>query len=101
MHYRSETALIVDSPPGVTQPVLTGLAATSPGFQGGRALPPDHGQELVELLEQTIFPDIWEVNDGDASTYFHRPLHALVVRAPGGVHRQTVNVLNQLRAAAP
>lgn len=81
--------------------MLTGLAATSPYFLGGRALPPDHGQELVELIEQTISPDIWEVNDRAASIYFRRPLHTLVVRAPGGVHRQTVNVLNQLRVAAP
>ena len=69
--------------------------------RGGNAVAEDHGDELVELIQRTISPDIWDVNGGEASIYYYRPLHALVITAPGGVHRQTGNALNRIRAAGP
>jgi len=90
----------VSSPESVTEAVLSKLAVSSPGSSGGRAVPADDGQDLVELIQATISPEIWDVNGGAASIYYFRPLHALVVRAPGGVHGQSADALKQLRAVA-
>lgn len=69
------------------------------GALGGAAVPPDDGQILVELIQRTIAPDIWDVNGGNASIGYFPQLHALVVRAPGGVHRRIGGALGKLRAA--
>ena len=68
---------------------------------GGQAQPDDNGVALVELIQQTIRPNIWDVNGGEASIVYFAPLRALVVRAPGGIHRRTGDLLNRLRVAGP
>lgn len=75
------------------------LFARAGGGPGGAEGPADDGQALVELIQATITPGIWDVNGGSATIVYFAPLHALVIRAPGGVHRRTGELLNQLRAA--
>jgi hypothetical protein len=66
---------------------------------GGRAVTPDHGRELVELIERTINPAFWDVNGGPGTIVYYRPLMCLVVRATTEVHGNVGGVLGGLRAA--
>ena len=56
----------------------------------------DHGQEQVELIQQTIAPTTWDVNGGPGSIYYWRPGRAIVVRQMGEVHGQIGDVLQQM-----
>ncbi|MHC4181294.1 MAG: hypothetical protein ACYSWU_27675, partial [Planctomycetota bacterium] len=55
----------------------------------------DHGQELVDLIQQTIAPQTWDVNGGLGSIYYWRPGRALVIRQTGEVHDQVGGLLEQ------
>jgi hypothetical protein len=66
---------------------------------GGRAGPPDHGRELVELIERTINPAFWDVVGGPGTIVYYRPLQCLVVRATSEVHGNVGGVLGGLRDA--
>ncbi len=68
--------------------------------QGGGAVS-DHGEELVDLITRTIFPDKWEVNGGTNTIVYYRPLMCLVVTATGTTHGGVENLLDGLRAAGP
>ena len=68
------------------------------GF-GGRAAPPDHGQELVELIEQTINPAFWDTNGGPGTIVYYAPLKCIVVRATSEVHGNIGGLVGGLRAA--
>jgi len=57
----------------------------------------DHGEELVDLITRTLFPDSWEVNGGRNTIVYYRPLMCLVVTATGDVHRDVDHLLNALR----
>ena len=70
------------------------------GYGGGPG-PPDHGAELVALIERTIAPDKWESVGGPFSIYYYRPLHALVVRATAEVHHRIGGAVGGLRGAGP
>jgi hypothetical protein len=77
-----------------------------PGIFGGgpgAAAPPndDYGEELVELIQQTIAPTTWDVNGGLGSIYYWRPGRAIVVRQTGDVHDEIGGVLEQLRRLGP
>ncbi len=61
----------------------------------------DYGQELLELIERTISPPIWEANGGPATIVYFQPRHALVVRATQDTHRDLGRLLIGLRAAGP
>ena len=69
------------------------------GFGGQSQQEDDHGQELVELIQQTIAPHTWDVNGGNGSIYYWRPGRAMVVRQQGEVHEHIGDVLDQLRRA--
>jgi hypothetical protein len=66
---------------------------------GGRAVGPDHGRELVELIERTINPAFWDVNGGPGAIVYYRPLMCLVVRATTEVHGRVGGVVGGLREA--
>lgn len=59
----------------------------------------DYGPELVQLIERVISPEVWDINGGPATIAYYAPGRALVVRAPGEVHPQVGQLVNDLRAA--
>lgn len=72
--------------------------AAHQGYRGGGPVG-DHGEELVDLITRTIYPEKWEVNGGTSTIVYYRPLMCLVVTAPGTTHSGVENLLNGLRAA--
>jgi hypothetical protein len=68
------------------------------GARGGGAQA-DYGQELVDLITTTIFPDKWAVNGGggECTIVYYRPLMCLVVTATGDAHRGVDGLLDGLR----
>lgn len=74
--------------------------AAADGALGGGAVS-DNGEELVDLITRTIFPDKWEVNGGNCTIVYYRPLMCLVVTATGTTHGGVENLLDGLRAAGP
>lgn len=82
------------------------LDATLPGpsallARGGRALPPDWGLELVDLIERTINPDFWDTNGGPGTIVYFAPLRCLVVTATTEMHQNVGGLVGGLRAAGP
>jgi len=73
------------------------LATDSPATlsRGGAAA--ENGQALVDLIQATIAPGVWDVNGGQATIFYFAPVHALVVRAPGEVHHQAAGLLDNVR----
>ena len=69
------------------------------GAGGGGAVPPDHGEKLVELIQNTIAPEAWDVNGGPASIVYFAPLRVLVVRATSEAHHNVGGLVGDLRAA--
>lgn len=63
----------------------------------GNAALPDNGPALVALIQRTISPGAWDVNGGEGTIQYYRPLRVLVIRAPGGVHDNVGGVLGGLR----
>jgi hypothetical protein len=68
------------------------------GFGGnaGNNLPPDTGEDLVDLIQKTIAPASWDVNGGPGTIRYWRPGHALVIRASDDVHEQIGGLLGQM-----
>lgn len=86
---------------------LTGYSLGGPvallpaaGAPGGGAVS-DFGEELVDLITRTIFPDKWAVNGGECTIVYYRPLMCLVVTATGDAHRGVDGLLEGLRRAGP
>jgi hypothetical protein len=65
-------------------------------FGGAGQFGNDYGPELVDLIQQTIAPQSWDVNGGLGSIYYWRPGRALVIRQTGNVHDQIGGLLQQL-----
>lgn len=59
----------------------------------------DYGDDLVNLIENTIAPEFWDTVGGPGTIMYYRPLHALVVRATSEVHHSIGGTLGALRAA--
>lgn len=68
------------------------------GF-GGRAGTPDFGQDLVDLIEQTINPAFWDTNGGPGTIVYYAPLRCIVVRATSEMHGNVSGLVGGLRAA--
>lgn len=73
------------------------LAHSGAAFGGGTVN--DHAQELIDLIQRTISPNSWDVNGGQGSMFYYRPLMALVVRATSEVHGDVGGLLGALRRA--
>jgi len=67
------------------------------GGNVGRQQPPDYGPKLVELIQQTIAPDSWDVNGGPGTIMYFSPLRVLVVRQTGEVHDHLGGLLPAMR----
>jgi hypothetical protein len=78
---------------------VAGQNAIVVGQTRARATTTDYGPELVELIEATISPEIWNINGGPGAIVYYSPLHVLVVSAPDEVHSQIGDAVGQLRAA--
>ncbi len=70
------------------------------GTAAGQNASADNGQQLVDLIQNTISPKSWDVNGGACSIYYWQPQHAIVVRATGDVHGDISDVLEQLNRAS-
>jgi hypothetical protein len=76
------------------------LAPLAAPARGGAAMRmPDHGEELVELIQTVIRPETWDVNGGTGTIYYWYPGRALVIRQMDEVHEEIADVLGQLRRA--
>ncbi len=82
-------------------PGFAGAGFGGPGMSGGMMggggpYGFDHGPELVDLIQQTISPQTWDVNGGPGVIYYWRPGRAMVIRQTGEVHRQIGGLLEQM-----
>ena len=69
-------------------------------YAGGSFAPPwDHGEDLVDLIENTINPQFWRNNGGSGSIHYFRPLRVLVVGASAQVQDEAVELLYRIRQA--
>lgn len=68
----------------------------APSLAGGD-LTAARAQELINLIQNTIEPDSWDVNGGKGHIMFFGQLNVLVIRATGEVHEQIGGGLDQLR----
>ncbi|HUT10711.1 MAG TPA: hypothetical protein VMY42_09455 [Thermoguttaceae bacterium] len=85
--------------PGMGGPMMGGMmnrGMMGGGPMGGGMQNDDNGQELVELIQQTIAPTTWDVNGGTGTIYYWRPGRAIVVRQQEEIHRQIGDVIQQL-----
>lgn len=86
---------------GIAMPGFAGAGFGGPGLGGGMMggggpYGFDHGPELVDLIQQTISPQTWDVNGGLGVIYYWRPGRAMVIRQTGEVHRQIGGLLEQM-----
>jgi len=79
-------------------------APSKPGAAGradgvGRTAGGDiaEAQALIDLIQATVSPEVWDINGGQSSIRYFANGHALVVRAPGDVHDDLGGLLHQLR----
>jgi len=80
---------------GMGGPMMGGMF--NRGMMGGGPMQnDDNGQQLVELIQQTIAPSTWDVNGGTGTIYYWRPGRAIVVRQQEEIHRQIGDVIQQL-----
>ncbi len=68
-------------------------------YAGQLGPPWDHGEELVDLIVNTIDPSFWRRNGGTGSIHYYQPSRVLVVSAPQQGHDEASDLLNRLRAA--
>jgi hypothetical protein len=86
--------------PGLGGPGLAGgMMGGGPLGGGGGQFGDDYGPQLVDLIQQVIAPQTWDVNGGLGTAYYWRPGRALVIRQTGGVHDQLGDLLEQLGRA--
>ena len=77
---------------------IRGGGVALPGAAGGGAVE-DYGEELVELIQQVIAPQSWDVNGGPGVAFYFRPLRVLVIRQTAEIHGRLGDVVGQLRQA--
>ena len=75
---------------------MQGGGGQQPGANGGAAANDDAGPDLVDLIQKTISPATWDVNGGPGAIYYWRQQRAIVVSAPGEVHEQLGDLLEQM-----
>jgi hypothetical protein len=78
----------------------SGASSAAPGgsASGGRS-DRTQAQSLIDLIQQTIAPESWDVNGGKGSIRYWRPGLALVIRNTGEVHEQVGGALGAVRGA--
>ncbi len=56
-----------------------------------------NGQALVDLIQNTVAPDSWDIRGGPGTIIYFNPLRALVIRTTGEGHDNIGDVLGGLR----
>ncbi len=89
---------------------MASLSYNSMGsFSGGPAMlfnyagghfGPDHGPELVALIENTINPNSWRRHGGTGAIEYFEPLRVLVITASAEVQQKNEELLSKLRFAS-
>lgn len=54
-------------------------------------------QQLIDLIQTTIGPEVWDVNGGQGTIAYFANGHALVIAAPDNVHTDLAGLLERLR----
>jgi hypothetical protein len=85
-----------DRPGGAASASAASHDASPHAAAGGRPQR-DTGWQLVELIQNTVSPDHWDVNGGPGSIFYYAPLRVLVVRASGSGHEGVGDALGGLR----
>ena len=68
-------------------------------YAGGRmGAPQDNGQQLVDLIQNTIDPASWRDNGGNAAIHYYQPGRVLVINGSQRIHELTEDLLWKLRA---
>jgi hypothetical protein len=78
-------------------PLLAQVAPAPAGGPANPAAPADHGDDLAELIRQTIAPHTWDVNGGNGVIVYFPARRVLVVRQQAEVHWGLADVIGQLR----
>jgi hypothetical protein len=71
-------------------------ADSKQSLAGGGAIAA-RAQELIDLIQNTIEPDSWDVNGGGGTIRFFPQLNVLVIRNTGEVHYEVGGALDVLR----
>ncbi|MBS0209476.1 MAG: hypothetical protein JSS27_11005 [Planctomycetes bacterium] len=84
---------------GAIAPVFAQQLAPGAGGVGGlpNQQPATYGQDLADLIEETIQPASWDVQGGSGVIRFWAPGSALVVRQTGEVHGDVGQLLPRMR----
>jgi general secretion pathway protein D len=75
---------------------LSAYANASEGLGGGGAMA-NYG-ELINLIQQTITPDAWDIGGGTSTMLEFRQNLSLVVSAPQETHEAIADLLKSLRS---
>jgi hypothetical protein len=54
-------------------------------------------QELMDLLQNHVAPETWDVNGGPGTMMYFAPKKVLVIRQTGEAHEQLQDLIKQLR----
>ena len=77
---------------------LSGGPAQVFDYAGPRmGAPWDNGALLVNLIQNTIDPDVWRDNGGNASIHYYQPGRVLVINASQKIHEKTEDLLWKMR----
>ena len=79
---------------------LADFASGSPsGYipRGGGTETDYNAQQLIELIQQTISPDFWDVVGGPGTIFYYPQLQVLVIRATSEIHGNVGGTLGALR----
>ncbi len=76
--------------------VLGAAPGGSPAANGSSAAT-SHAPQLIELIQDTIAPDSWDVRGGQGVVRYWSMSHALVVRQSSSVHDSLERLLDDLR----
>jgi hypothetical protein len=90
----------IGAPGGAGQAGVGGGAQAGGGSASGSALDQQaeaNGQALVELIQDTIAPNSWDIRGGPGSIVYFNPLRCLVVRQTGEGHDALGDLLGGVR----
>lgn len=85
------------APSGGSAAEATTSATALPSAFGGRALPDQYAEELIELIQTVVRPETWETNGGRGRIFYWPPGQALIIRQTDEVHREVAQLLELLR----